>query len=68
MRHIRLSDYGIGLLIFSAIGLSEYRISDWRIQKTIGLSDVGLSKTYRLPIPLQKTYVQQNYSTDDIEL
>jgi hypothetical protein len=31
----------IGLLFFSAIELSEYRISYWRIQETIGLSDIG---------------------------
>jgi hypothetical protein len=45
LRHItRLSDYGtvaIGLLFFADIGLSEYRILDWRIQETIGLSDIG---------------------------
>jgi hypothetical protein len=60
----RLSNYrnmDIGLLFFSAIGLSEYRISDWRILETIGLSDIGsrpqsiglsnigFKKTYRLP-------------------
>jgi hypothetical protein len=44
MGHIRLSNYrnmDIGLLFFSAIGLSEYRLSDWRILETIGLSDIG---------------------------
>jgi hypothetical protein len=51
----------IGLLFFSAIGLSEYRISDWQFQETIGLSDIGsrpqsiglsdigLRKNHRLP-------------------
>jgi hypothetical protein len=46
---------------FSAIGLSEYQISDWRIQETIGLSDmasrpqsiglsdIGLRKNHRVP-------------------
>jgi hypothetical protein len=49
MRHItRLLDYrtmAIGLLFLSAIGLLEYRISDWRNQEIIGLSilDLGLS-------------------------
>jgi hypothetical protein len=40
---MRLSYYrtkAIGLLFFSAIGLLEYRISDWRILETIGLSDI----------------------------
>jgi hypothetical protein len=59
--------YRIGLWlsdIFSAIELSENRISYWRIQETIGLldimdirsrpqsiglSDMGLRKNYRLP-------------------
>ena len=44
MRHIRLSNYltmAIGLLFSSAIGLSRYRISDWQIQETIRLSDIG---------------------------
>jgi hypothetical protein len=38
----RLSDYtvAIGLLLISAIWLSEYRISDWRFQETIGLLDI----------------------------
>ena len=31
----------IGLLFFPANELSEYRISYWRIQETIGLSDIG---------------------------
>ena len=63
MRRITLSDYqnmAIRLKIFSAIKLSEYRISYWRIQETIGLSDIGsrsqsiglsdigLRKNYRL--------------------
>jgi hypothetical protein len=30
-----------GLLFFSAIGVSEYQISDWRILETIGLPDIG---------------------------
>jgi hypothetical protein len=63
MRHItRLLNYhtmAIWLFLFSAIGLSEYWISDWRIQETIGLldigsrpqsiglSDIGLRKNYR---------------------
>jgi len=36
----------IGLLFFPAIGLSEYRISDWRILETIAdfrISDRGLN-------------------------
>jgi hypothetical protein len=44
MRRIALSDYwtmAIGLYSFSAIELSEYRISNWRIHETIGLSDIG---------------------------
>ncbi len=45
MRHItRLSNYrtmAIGLLFFAAVGLSECWISDWRIQETIRLSDIG---------------------------
>jgi hypothetical protein len=60
MSHIfRLSNYrtmAIGLLFFSAICLSEYQISDWRIQETIGsrpqsigLSDIRLRKNYQLP-------------------
>jgi hypothetical protein len=45
MRLIRLSDYQ-GLRLsdcrFSlSLGLSQYRISDWRILETIGLSDIG---------------------------
>jgi hypothetical protein len=51
----------IGLKFFSAIKLMEYQISYWRIQKTLGLSDIGtrpqcirlsdigLRKNYRLP-------------------
>jgi hypothetical protein len=58
---IKLSNYGYRTGIFSAIELSEYRISYWRIQETIGLSDIGsrpqsirlsdigLIKNYRLP-------------------
>ncbi len=33
---------------FDAIELSEYRISHWWIQITIGLSDIGLRKNHRL--------------------
>ncbi len=54
-----LSNYqtiAIGQSFFSAIELSEYGISYWRIQETIGsspqsigLSDIGLKKKYRLP-------------------
>jgi hypothetical protein len=36
-----LSDYGYRTVIFSAFELSEYRISSWQIQETIGLSDIG---------------------------
>jgi hypothetical protein len=38
LRYItRLSDFGYRTFIFfAAIGLSEYRISDWRIQETTG--------------------------------
>jgi hypothetical protein len=58
---IGLSDYGYRTVIFSAIELSEDRISYWRTQETIGLSDIGskpksirlsdigLRKNYRLP-------------------
>jgi hypothetical protein len=64
MRRITLSDYrtmAIELYFFSAIELSEYRISYWRIQETIRLSDIGsrpqsielsdigLRKNYRFP-------------------
>jgi hypothetical protein len=38
--------------LFSAIGLSEYRISDWRIRyriKPYPLSDIGQTKNYQLP-------------------
>jgi hypothetical protein len=38
---IGLSDYGYWTVIFSAIELSEYLISYWRIQGTIRLSDIG---------------------------
>jgi hypothetical protein len=59
----------IGLLFFATIGLSEYRISDWWIQETIGLSDIesrpqsiglsdiGLRKNQQLPTSEQL----QNY-------
>jgi hypothetical protein len=40
-RTIELSDFGYRIVFFSAIELSEYRISYWRIQETIGLSDIG---------------------------
>jgi hypothetical protein len=58
-----LLDYrtiAIELLFFSAIGLSDHWVSDWWIQETIrlldirprsqsiGLSDIGLRKNYRL--------------------
>ncbi len=33
--------YTIGLSFLSAIEISEYRISYWRTQETIGLSDIG---------------------------
>jgi hypothetical protein len=51
----------IVLYFISAIELSEYRKSYWRIQETIGLSDIesrpqsiglsdiGIRKNYRLP-------------------
>jgi hypothetical protein len=32
----------IRISLFSAIGLSEHRISNWRIQETIGQLDMGL--------------------------
>jgi hypothetical protein len=63
-RRTTLSDYrtmAIVMQFFSATELSEYRISYWRIQETIGLpdigsrpqsiglSDIGLRKNYRLP-------------------
>jgi hypothetical protein len=38
---IGLSGYGYRAVIFSAIKLSEYRISYWRTHETIGLSDIG---------------------------
>ncbi len=56
---IGLSEYSYRTVIFSAIELAEYWISYWRIQETIGLSnirsrphsigisDVGLRKNYR---------------------
>jgi hypothetical protein len=65
-----LSDYrtmAIGLSFFSAIELSEYRISYWQIQETIGLSDIGsrpqiyrtfgyrTKKNYRLPTSANHT-------------
>ncbi len=56
-------------LYFSAIELSEYRISYWRIQETIRLSDIrsrpqsiGISdigKNYRLPTSAVKSERQQ---------
>jgi hypothetical protein len=62
MRIITLSDYqtmAIGVKFISAIELSEYQISYWRIQETIGLMDIGskpqsigqsdIGKNYRLP-------------------
>ncbi len=39
-RHTTLSDYGYRNARFSATELSEYQISYWRIQETIGLSDI----------------------------
>ncbi len=75
----RLSSYrtmAIGLLFFAAIGLSEYRILDWRIQETIvlsyigsrpqsiGLSDIGLRINHWLPTSdyycLSKLYYSNN--------
>ena len=56
MRRRYYTDYGYRTAIFSAIELSEYRISYWPIQRTIvlsdirsgprsiGLSDIGLRK------------------------
>jgi hypothetical protein len=60
IRHSRLSDSPTAavelLLFFSAIGLSENRMSDWKILETIrlsdqgiDLSDIGLTKKYLLP-------------------
>jgi hypothetical protein len=40
MKRIRLPDYGYWTVIFSAIGLPEYQISDWKIRETIGLWDI----------------------------
>jgi hypothetical protein len=40
MKRIRLPDYGYWTVIFSAIGLPEYQISDWQIRETIGLWDI----------------------------
>jgi hypothetical protein len=40
MRRIRLPDYCYRTVIFSAIELPEYQISDWRIRETIGLWDI----------------------------
>jgi hypothetical protein len=37
MKRIRLPDYGYWTVIFSAIGLPEYQLSDWQIRETIGL-------------------------------
>jgi hypothetical protein len=40
MRRIRLPDYCYRTVIFSAIELPEYQISDWRIRETIGLWNI----------------------------
>ncbi len=40
MKRIRLPDYGYWTVIFSAIGLPEYQISDWQIRETIELWDI----------------------------
>jgi hypothetical protein len=55
---------------FPVIGLLEYRLSDWRILETVGLSDIGprpqssrlsdigLTKKYRLPSSVKHIYVE----------